>query len=100
MSEATRSRWQWTWPWDDTVFRKYGQDFELVGKWYSGRHKRVVSGIDGVLMIVAIGDGKLAVPVDFAARRPDPRGRGARCRNRLERTQVMRDRSLEQFQGI
>ena len=52
MSPATRSRWQWTWVWDDSVFRKYGQDFELVGKWYSGQHKRVVSGIDGVLLIV------------------------------------------------
>jgi hypothetical protein len=30
--------------WDDSVFRKYGQDFELVGTWDSGQHKRVVSG--------------------------------------------------------
>jgi hypothetical protein len=77
MSQATRSRWQWTWVWDDSVFRKYGQDFELVGNWYSGQHKRVVSGIDGVLLIVVIGDGKLVVPVDFAVRRPTPRTRGA-----------------------
>ena len=94
MSEATRSRWQWTWIWDDSVFRKYGQDFELVGKWYSGQHKPVVSGIDGVLMIVVIGDGKLVVPVDFAVRRPDPKGLGARCRNQLEWAQVMLDQSL------
>src|SRR5688500_12554069 len=47
MSAATQSRWQWSWVWDDTVFRKYGQNFELVGRWYSGQHKRVVSGIDG-----------------------------------------------------
>jgi hypothetical protein len=32
----------------------------------------VLSGIDGVLLIVVIGDGKLVVPVDFAIRRPDP----------------------------
>jgi hypothetical protein len=95
MSQATRSRWQWTWVWDDTVFRKYGQDFELVGKWYSGQHKRVVSGIDGVLLIVVIGDGKLVVPVDFAVRRPDPKGAGARCRNKLEWAQVMLDQSLD-----
>jgi DDE superfamily endonuclease len=93
MSPATRSRWQWTWVWDDSVFRKYGQDFELVGNWYSGQHKRVVSGIDGVLMIVVIGDGKLVVPVDFAVRRPDPTGPGARCRNKLEWAQVMLDQS-------
>jgi hypothetical protein len=79
--------------WDDSVLRKYGQDFELVGNWYSGQHKRVVSGIDGVLMMVVIGDGKLVVPVDFAVRRPDPTGAGARCRNKLEWAQVMLDRS-------
>lgn len=61
------------------MFRKYGQDLELVGTWYSGQHKRVVSGIDGVLLIVVIGDGKLVVPVDFTVRRPDPKGPGARC---------------------
>lgn len=93
MSEATKSRWQWTWVWDDSVFRKYGQDFELVGNWYSGQHKRVVSGIDGVLVIVVIGDGKLVIPVDFAVRRPDPKGAGARCRNKLEWAQVMLDQS-------
>jgi DDE superfamily endonuclease len=92
-SPATRSRWQWTWVWDDSVFRKYGQAFELVGNWYSGQHKRVVHGIDGVLMLVVVGDGKLVVPVDFAVRRPDPTGPGARCRNKLEWAQVMLDHS-------
>jgi hypothetical protein len=33
---------------------------KLVGQWYSGPHKRVVSGIDGVLLMVVIGDGKLS----------------------------------------
>jgi hypothetical protein len=37
MSDATHSRWQWTWIIDDAVFRKYGQDLELVGQWYSGQ---------------------------------------------------------------
>ena len=50
MSEATRSRWQWTWVLDDSVFRKYGGQFALVGTWWSGQHKRVVDGIDGVLL--------------------------------------------------
>jgi hypothetical protein len=94
MSDATHSRWQWTWIIDDSVFRKYGQDLELVGKWYSGQYKRVVSGIDGVLLLVVIGDGTLVVPVDFAVRRPDPKGPGARCRNKLEWTQVMLDQTL------
>jgi hypothetical protein len=95
MSAATQSRWQWSWVWDDTVFRKYGQDFELVGRWYSGQHKRVVSGIDGVLLVVVIGDGKLIVPVDFAVRRPDPKGPGARCHSKLPWAQLMLDESLQ-----
>jgi DDE superfamily endonuclease len=94
-SAATQSRWQWSWVWDDTVFRKYGQTFELVGHWYSGQHKRVVSGIDGVLLIVVIGDGKLMVPVDFAVRRPDPQGPGARSYTKLEWAQTLLDQSLE-----
>jgi hypothetical protein len=32
-SEATRSRWQWTWVGDDSVFKKYGQQLGLVGRW-------------------------------------------------------------------
>jgi hypothetical protein len=95
MSAATQSRWQWSWVLDDTVFRKYGQDFELVGRWYSGQHKRVVSGIDGVLLVVVIGDGKLIVPVDFAVRRPDPKGPGARCHSKLTWAQLMLDESLQ-----
>jgi len=93
-SDATKSRWQWTWVWDDTVFRKYGQDLELVGTWYSGQYKRVVNGIDGVLLLVVIGEGKLVVPVDFAVRRPDPKGPGARCRSKLGWAQVMLDESV------
>lgn len=91
MSQATRSRWQWTWVWDDSVCRTYGQDCERVGTWDSGQHKRVVSGIDGVLLLVVIGEGKLVVPVDFAVRRPDPTGPGAPCRNTLEWARVMLD---------
>jgi len=29
-------------------------------------------GIDGVLLLVVIGDGKLIIPLDFAIRRPNP----------------------------
>jgi hypothetical protein len=63
-SEATRSRWQWTWVGDDSVFKKYGEQLGLVGTWWSGQEHRVLSGIDGVLLVLMIGDGKL-VPVHF-----------------------------------
>jgi len=94
MSDATRSRWQWTWVLDDSVFRKYGGPLELVGNWWSGQYKRVVTGIDGVLLLVVIGDGKLVIPVDFAVRRPNPKGPGRRCRTKLGWVQVMLDESL------
>jgi hypothetical protein len=82
-SAATRSRWQWTWAGDDAVFKKYGAQLGLVGTWWSGQEHRVLSGMDEVLLVVVIGDGKLVVPVDFAVRRPDPPGPGAPCRDKL-----------------
>ena len=88
-SAATRSRWQWTWVADDSVFKKYGEQLGLVGTWWSGQEHRVLSGIDGVLLVVVIGEGKLVVPVDFAIRRPDPQGPGAPCRDKLHWVQVM-----------
>ena len=33
-------------------------------------------GIDGLLLVAVMGDGKLVVPVDFVVRRPDPVGPG------------------------
>jgi hypothetical protein len=73
-SPAARSRWQWTWVGDDSVFKKYGQQLGLVGTWYSGQEHRVRRGIDGLLRLVVIGEGKLVIPVDFTVRRPDPVG--------------------------
>ncbi len=93
-SPATQSRWQWTWAIDDSVFKKYGQQLALVGRWWSGQHKRVLAGIDGLLLVVVIGDGKLVVPVDFAIRRPDPIGAGAPCRDKLSWTRTMLDERL------
>jgi hypothetical protein len=90
-SAATRSRWQWTWVGDDSVIKKYGQQLGLVGTWWSGQEKRVLSGIDGVLLVVVIGDGKLVVPVDFAIRRPNPQGPGGPSRDKLRWVQVMLD---------
>jgi hypothetical protein len=93
-SPATQSRWQWTWAIDDSVFKKYGQQLGLVGRWWSGQHKRVLAGIDGLLLVVVIGDGKVVVPVDFAIRRPDPVGAGAPCRDKLSWTRTMLDERL------
>jgi hypothetical protein len=90
-SAATRSRWQWTWVGDDSVFKKYGEQLGLVGTWWSGQEHRVLSGINGVLLVVVIGDGKLVVPVDFAIRRPDPTGPGGPCRDKLHWVQIMLD---------
>jgi hypothetical protein len=96
-SAATRSHWQWTWVADDSVFKKDGDQSGLVGTWWSGQEKRVLSGIDGVLLVVVIGDGKLVVPVDFAIRRPDPTGPGAPCRDKLHWVQVMLDGRMAAF---
>jgi len=97
MSPATQSRWQWTWVSDDSVFKKYGDQLGLVGTWWSGQEHRVLSGIDGVLLVVVIGDGKLVVPVDFAIRRPDPTGPGAPCRDKLHWVQIMLDGRVAAF---
>jgi hypothetical protein len=96
-SEATHSRWQWTWVGDDSVFKKYGEQLGLVGTWWSGQEHRVLSGIDGVLLVVVIGEGKLVVPVDFAIRRPDPTGPGAPCRDKLHWVQSMLDGRMAAF---
>jgi DDE superfamily endonuclease len=97
MSAATRSRWQWTWVGDDSVFKKYGDQLSLVGTWWSGQEHRVLSGIDGVLLIVVIGEGKLVVPVDFAIRRPDSAGPGAPCRDKLCWVRGMLDGCMAAF---
>jgi hypothetical protein len=93
-SPATQSRWQWTWAIDDSVFHKYGEQLRLVGRWWSGQQHRVLSGIDGLLLVVVVGDGKLVVPVDFTIRRPDPDGAGAPCRDKLSWARTMLDERL------
>ena len=99
-SPATRSRWQWTWVVDDSVFKKAGQQLGLVGAWYSGQEHRVRLGIDGLLLIVVIGEGKLVIPVDFTVRRPDPVGPGRPCRDTLTWLQVMLDRTWTAWQRL
>jgi hypothetical protein len=92
-SPATHSRWQWTWVGDDSLFKKYGRQLGLVGPAWSGQEQRVRLGIDGLLLVVVIGEGKLAIPVDFAVRRPNPAGPGGPCRDKLTWLQVMLDRT-------
>jgi Transposase DDE domain len=96
-SPATQSRWQWTWVWDDSVFHKYGEQLRVVGRWWSGQQQRVLSGIDGLLLLGVSGDGRVVVPVDFAMRRPDPVGPGAPCRDKLRWAQRMLDERLAAF---
>jgi hypothetical protein len=57
----------------------------------------VLSGIDGVLLVVVVGEGKLVVPVDFAIRRPDPTGPGGPCRDKLHWVQGMLDGRVAAF---
>jgi hypothetical protein len=93
-SPATQRRWQWTWALDDSVFHKSGEPLRLVGRWWSGQQHRVLSGIDGLLLVVVVGDGKLVVPVDFTIRRPDPDGAGAPCRDKRSWARTMLDECL------
>ncbi len=96
-STSTHSRWQGRWVVDDAVFRTYGQQLRLVGRWWSGQYTRTVPGIDGVLLLVVIGDGTLMIPVDFAIRRPNPTGPGRRCHDKLPLTQTMLDERWAAF---
>jgi DDE superfamily endonuclease len=96
-SASTQSRWQWRWVVDDSVFRKYGKHFRLVGRWWRGQFKHPVFGIDGVVLLVVLGDGKLIIPVDFAIRRPNPKGPGARCQDKRQLTQKMLDERVAAF---
>ena len=50
-----------------------------------------------MLLIVVVGEGKWAVPVDFAIRRPAPSGPGAPCRHTRHWVQVMRDGRMAAF---
>jgi len=93
-SAATHSRWQWTWVVDDAVCKKYGQQLGWVGTWWSGQDKRLRPGMDGVLLLVVIGDGTLVVPVDCAIRRPDPTGPGRPGRDKRRWVQGMLDERL------
>jgi hypothetical protein len=92
-SPATRSRWPWTGVSEDRVCKTSGQPLGLVGSWSSGQEHRGRLGIDGLRLLVVLGEGTLVMPVDFTVRRPDPMGPGRPCRDTLTWLQVMRDRT-------
>ena len=92
-SAATQRRWQWTWVADDSVFKQAGPQLGLVGTWDRGQEPRVRLGLDGLLLVVVSGHGKLVVPVDFGIRRPDPVGPGRPCRDQLTGLRVRRART-------
>ena len=71
----------------------------VVGRWWSGQQKRVLSGIDGLLLRWSLARGAV-VPVDFAIRRPDPVGPGAPCRDKLRWAQLMLDELWQRFVGV
>jgi hypothetical protein len=98
-SEATRSRWQWTWATDDAVFHQYGAQVSLVGRWWSGQQHRVLSGSDGLWLVVVSGDGPWVVPVDCAMRRPDPIGAGAPGRDTLPWARMMSEARRAAWRG-
>jgi hypothetical protein len=63
----------------------------VVGRWWSGQQHRVLAGLDGLLLVVVMGDGTLVVPVDCAMRRPAPIGAGAPGRDNLRWARTMLD---------
>ena len=63
-------------------FRTYGEPLRVVGRWWSGQHTRVLLGIEGLWLVVVVGDGRCVVPVAFAMRRPEPVGPGGPCRDK------------------
>jgi len=96
-SPATQSRWQGTGVWDDAVLHTYGAPREVVGRWGSGQPKRVLAGLDGLLRLVVVGEGRLSVPVDCAMRRPDPVGPGAPCRDKRRWARLRLDARVAAF---
>lgn len=90
-SPATQRRGQGTWGGDDAVCKKEGQQRRVGGHWWRGQHPRVLSGMDGLLLLVVLGDGRGGIPVDCAMRRPAPGGPGAPCRDKRRGARVRLD---------
>jgi hypothetical protein len=99
-SPATRRRWPWTWVGDDRVFTTSGPQLGLVGTWSRGQAHRVRLGLDGLVLVVVSGAGKLVLPVDFTGRRPDPVGPGRPGRDQLTWLQVRLERTWSAWQRL
>ena len=48
---------------DSTLDKPYGPNIELVVKHWSGKHRRVVDGINLITLLWT--DGQIAIPVDY-----------------------------------
>jgi hypothetical protein len=94
-SAATRSRWQLTPGIEDAGFHTSGGPLERVGRWWSGPPKRVGYGMDGVRVLIILAEGHLVVPIDVAVRRPNPKGPGARCCDKLPWAKVRLAETLD-----
>lgn len=92
-SPAPRRRWPWTWGGDASVFNQPGRQLGVVGLWDRGQAHRVRLGLEGLGLLVVMGEGKLVIPGDFAVRRPAPARCGRPCRATLTWLQVMLDRT-------
>ena len=80
MSNATKSRYKVTLVVDSTTLLMLSEKLGLVGVFWSGRLKRKASSIQLVILYAVIGEGKLLIPLDMRIRRPDPQGRGRKCK--------------------
>jgi hypothetical protein len=80
MSNATKSRHKVTLVVDSTTLLMLSEELGLVGVFWSGNLKRRASSIQLVVLYAVIGEGKLLIPLDMRIRKPDPQGRGRKCK--------------------
>ncbi len=84
MSDATKSRHKVTLVVDSTTLLKLAEELGLVGVFWSGNLKKRASSIQLVVLYAVIGEGKLLIPLDMRIRKPDPQGRGRKCKEQPE----------------
>jgi hypothetical protein len=103
MSEATKSRHKVTLVVDSTTLLMLSEKLGLVGVFWSGRLKRKASSIQLVILYTVIGEGKLLIPLDMRIRRPDPQGRGRKCKQQpqlvLEMVRSLKTRCISKGIG-
>ena len=89
VSPATRSRYRITLIWDTTTLLKVGQMLGWAAPFYSGMLHRPAHSIEVVLLYAVVGEDKQCLPMDFALRKPDPKGPGHPCKTALQQAQTM-----------